>query len=458
MGHVVVVSESAARGPELFAGVSTADWIYGDWETWTLKRLTDFAADLLVLVGCPQPLRAVDLLRQLGGSPVRSSIMAILPRDLEPAALRLISQVADDFVLLPENEDVIRHRILRLLAPGIVPGIVPGSEAQRAYENLLTALGKANLVGQDPAFLRMAEKLVPSANSDFPALITGETGTGKDMFARAIHFLSRRQGQPFIPVDCAGIPDHLFENELFGHARGAYTDARGEQKGLAAMADKGTLFLDEIDSLSLTAQAKLLRFLQDHQFKPLGSERYTRSDVRVIAATNRNLEQHVDEKQFRSDLYFRLNVLRIELPPLRERRQDIPLLANHFLALFAPVGARKAFTSAALHQLGSYYWPGNIRELANVIQRAIVFSQGAMINRCDIAIPGEQIPPAAGSFRQERKEALQSFEREYVEALLRRNHGNITWAAREAGKERRAFGRLVKKYAGAQPERAAGQI
>ena len=458
MGHVVVVSESAARGPELFAGVSTADWIYGDWETWTLKRLTDFAADLLVLVGCPQPLRAVDLLRQLGGSPVRSRIMAILPRDLEPAALRLISQVADDFVLLPENEDVIRHRILRLLAPGIVPGIVPGSEAQRAYENLLTALGKANLVGQDPAFLRMAEKLVPSANSDFPALITGETGTGKDMFARAIHFLSRRQGQPFIPVDCAGIPDHLFENELFGHARGAYTDARGEQKGLAAMADKGTLFLDEIDSLSLTAQAKLLRFLQDHQFKPLGSERYTRSDVRVIAATNRNLEQHVDEKQFRSDLYFRLNVLRIELPPLRERRQDIPLLAHHFLALFAPVGARKAFTSAALHQLGSYYWPGNIRELANVIQRAIVFSQGAMINRCDIAIPGEQIPPPAGSFRQERKEALQSFEREYVEALLRRNHGNITWAAREAGKERRAFGRLVKKYAGAQPERAAGQI
>jgi len=319
---------------------------------------------------------------------------------------------------------------------------------ESTYENLLAALGKANLVGRDPMFLRTAEKIVPSANCDFSALITGETGTGKDLFARAIHFLSRRQSRPFIAVDCAGIPDHLFENELFGHARGAYTDAHDEQKGLAALADKGTLFLDEIDSLSLASQAKLLRFLQDHQFKPLGANRYTHSDVRVIAATNRDLEQHVADKQFRSDLYFRLNVLRLELPPLRARAADIPLLARHFLELYLPPGVRKSLTPGALHRLSAHSWPGNIRELANIIQRAIIFSSGESIDRCDILLPQDSAATPAGSFRVERREALQNFERGYIERVLRRNQGNITWAAREAGKERRAFGRLVKKYSG----------
>ncbi|HEY1902784.1 MAG TPA: sigma-54 dependent transcriptional regulator [Terracidiphilus sp.] len=449
MGKILVVSDSAAVLPDLFSGFNTAEWEYVHWDNWPIKRLRDSTPDLLLLVGVPVPGRAIELLRQLEGSELRTRIMAILPRGLDSAELTLASHVADDVVLLPESADVIRDRILRFA--------LPDAEAESAYENLVVTLGKANLVGQDPSFLRVAEKIVPSSNSDFPALITGETGTGKDLFARAIHFLSRRRGQPFIPVDCAGIPDHLFENELFGHARGAYTDAHGEQKGLAALADKGTLFLDEIDSLSLAAQAKLLRFLQDHQFKPLGSERYVYSEVRVIAATNRNLEQHVVEKQFRSDLYFRLNVLRFELPPLCQRARDIPLLAQHFLTMYLPRNVHKTFTSSALHRLSCYHWPGNIRELANVIQRAIVFSQGPQINRCDIAIPDQAAPGTPATFNTGRKQALQSFERDYVEEVLRRNQGNITWAAREAGKERRAFGRLVKKYA-AQPPRPVGQI
>ena len=450
MGDILVVSERAAGLPDFIAGMRTPEWKHVDLDTWTIEQLRSSVTDLLLLVGIPNPTRAIELLRQWQGSPVRSRIVAILPRELDAADLAIVSGVADEFVLLPESEEVIQHRIRRFL--------LPVSEAQSAYENLLTALAKANLVGRDPSFLLTAEKIVPSANCDFSALITGETGTGKDLFARAMHFLSRRQSRPFIPVDCAGIPDHLFENELFGHARGAYTDAHGEQKGLVALADKGTLFLDEIDSLSLTAQAKLLRFLQDHQFKPLGSDRYVHSDVRVIAATNRDLEQHVADKQFRSDLYFRLNVLRLELPPLRARTQDIPLLAQHFLEVYLPSGMRKALTPGALQRLGSYHWPGNIRELANVIQRAIIFSQDALINRCDIALPEEVAPNSSGDFRSERREAVQSFEREYVEQLLRRNKGNITWAAREAGKERRAFGRLVKKYAGAQTQRAPGQF
>jgi len=448
MSPVLVISECASSETEWFAGLATARWSFRRWESCNLETLQQAHADLVVLLGLPDPAPALDLLRQLQERRLLNRIVAVLPRDLEPAAFSLVSAVADDFVLLPENAEVVRYRIRRFL--------LPCDEAQDAYENLVVALGKANLVGRDPAFLRMAEKIVPSANNDFPALITGETGTGKDLFARAMHFLSRRGSQPFIPVDCAGIPDHLFENELFGHSRGAYTDACRDQRGLAALADKGTLFLDEIDSLSIAAQAKLLRFLQDHQFKPLGSERYVHSDVRIIAATNRNLGRHVEEKHFRSDLYFRLHVLHLELPPLRERPQDVDLLAHHFLALYSPIGARKCFSPGALRRLNSYHWPGNVRELANIVQRAIVFSQGMQISGCDIAIPERAAASPAGNFRAERKEVIRTFEREYVEDLLRRNHGNITWAAREAGKERRAFGRLVKKYA-AQPPGAAGQ-
>jgi DNA-binding NtrC family response regulator len=403
-----------------------------------------------LLVGLPDPSAALELLRRLKDRSIPSGIVAVLPKDLEPSDLALASTVADDFILWPERPEVIRHRIQRFLIPMV--------ERQHAYENLIAGLGKANLVGQDPAFLLMADKIASSANNTFPTLITGETGTGKDLFARVIHFLSGRRSQPFVPVDCGGIPDHLFENEIFGHVRGAYTDAHGEQRGLAAIADKGTLFLDEIDSLSLAAQAKLLRFLQDHQFKPLGSERYLHADVKIVAASNRNLAQQVAEKEFRADLHFRLNVLHIELPPLRARPQDIPLLAQYFLKLHLPAGVRKALTSAALHHLTSYDWPGNVRELENVIQRAIVFSRGTQISGCDIALPSPPLKLMTSTFRTARQEALHAFEREYVEELLRRNKGNITWAAREAGKERRAFGRLVKKYASGQLPRQAGQF
>jgi DNA-binding NtrC family response regulator len=280
-------------------------------------------------------------------------------------------------------------------------------------------------------------------------LITGETGTGKEMCARAIHHLGPRRDRPFIPVDCASIPENLFENELFGHARGAYTHADGNQKGLVALAEGGTLLLDEIDTMPVTVQAKLLRFLQEHSYKPLGAERFARSDVRIIAATNRSIEERLRDGRFRADLYFRLNVLRLELPPLRERRSDIAPLAKHFLSLLAAAsGTSKSFTPAALHKLWGYEWPGNIRELFNIVQRALVLSTGNQILPCHICLPNveslEENP--AGGFRQARLRNIQTFERHYVEDLLRRNQGNITRAARAANKDRRAFGRLVKKY------------
>jgi len=239
--------------------------------------------------------------------------------------------------------------------------------------------------------------------------------------------------------------------------RGAFTDAHAEQRGLVSVAEGGTLFLDEVDSLPVAAQAKLLRFLQERQFKALGSERGAQADVRIVAASNRDLAQRIAEKQFRQDLYFRLDVLRLEVPPLRERPRDIALLARHFLSQYQAAGARKSFSPEALERLTSYPWPGNVRELLNVIQRAIVFSQGSCIDAADIALSrGTPLPPRQ-DFRTAREETVESFERAYVQELLLRHRGNITHAAREAGKERRAFGRLVKKHGFRAAPRAAGQ-
>jgi DNA-binding NtrC family response regulator len=407
--------------------------------------------ELLILVGLPEPSQALELLRRLSDRGVQGSTLAILPRDADSSDIGFASARADDFVLWPEPLEAVRQRILRLITPGL------DGEAEEAYENLIRELGKANLVGRDPVFRHIAERLADCARATFPILITGETGTGKEMCARAVHFLSDRRNQPFIPVDCASLPDHLFENELFGHARGAYTDAHGEQRGLAALADGGTLFLDEIDSLSLTAQSKLLRFLQEHQFKPLGFERFVRANVRITAASNRNLEQLTAEKRFRLDLYYRLDVLHLVLPPLRERRGEVVLLANHFLQSHLPAGVRKSFSQAALNRLTGYAWPGNVRELLNVVQRAIAFARGAQISASDISLPARSSTNVDGDFRGAKQATIEAFEREYVQELLRKHAGNITHAAQEAGKERRAFGRLAKKYGLAESARAAGQ-
>jgi DNA-binding NtrC family response regulator len=403
--------------------------------------------DLLVVAAPAECLARPELQEWRAGSQRR--ILAVLPAESPRPDIEFALSIADDLILSSERQDVFDLRVRRLLE-------ACGSEANDAYEGLIAELGRANLVGRDPNFLRTAERIAATARTDLPVLITGETGTGKELFARAIHFMSRRRNHPFIPVDCGGIPDHLFENELFGHVRGAFTDAHTEQRGLAAVAEGGTLFLDEVESLPLAAQAKLLRFLQERQFKALGSERWAQADVRIVAATNRDLVKQTAEKEFRPDLYFRLDVLRLELPPLRERPEDIPLLARYFLAQHEPAGRARSFSPAALRRLTSYHWPGNVRELLNVIQRAIVFSKGAQIDACEIVL-SQTTTTDRRDFRTAREETIESFERAFVQELLQRHQGNVTHAAKEAGKERRAFGRLIKKYGLRAGACAAGQ-
>jgi DNA-binding NtrC family response regulator len=378
-----------------------------------------------------------DALRALAAR-LRKPVLALVPRE----GVGAVADWADDFMVWPGDPAELAGRIERLARAA-------GGEVDAACRRLSEELALAQLVGSEPCFVAVVRQIALFAKSNMPVLIAGETGTGKELCARALHFLGPRRNGPFVAVDCSAIPDHLFENELFGHMRGAYTDAHGEQKGLVALSDRGTLLLDEIDSLSPSAQGKLLRFLQERTYKPLGAEKFVRADVNVLAATNRDLEAVVRQKAFRADLYYRLNVLQLRMPPLRERRGDIPLLARHFLAAACErMQVTKTLSPQAVHKLAGYAWPGNVRELLNQIQRAAVLAEGEVVLPCHLEFPGEIVhgDAAAETFRAARTQSLEMFERGYVQDMLARHDGNITQAAREAGKERRAFGRLVKKY------------
>lgn len=306
-------------------------------------------------------------------------------------------------------------------------------------------------LGDSPLFLRALEKVPRIAASDSTCLIEGATGTGKELFARAIHYLSPRRSKPFVPVNCGALPEHLIENELFGHVRGAYTHADAPGTGLFSFAEDGTLFLDEVDALPISAQVKLLRVLQEREYRPVGSPRMQTSKARILAATNTNLRARVASRQFREDLYHRLNILRISLPQLRERSDDIPQLAHHFLWLYSErVGKPVCDISPdALHKLMSYSWPGNVRELESVIQRALLLCSGTRLEVCDIDL--EDAPPDysqnhGGKLRAAKAQAVERFERSYLAQLMASHHGNISRAAKAAGKERRSLQRLLRKY------------
>jgi DNA-binding NtrC family response regulator len=279
-------------------------------------------------------------------------------------------------------------------------------------------------------------------------LITGETGTGKEMCARSIHYLSPRANKPFVPFNCGAIPTDLLENELFGHAPGAFTGAAASQPGLIREADAGTLFLDDVDCLPLLSQVKLLRFLQEKEYRQLGSAKIHQADVRVIAATNADLEAAVEKGRLRHDLFYRLNVIPISLPALRDRREDIPLIARHFLKKYSIEFDKQlaGFTSEALKILMLYDWPGNVRELEHVVERAVLFCDQTLIRENDICLPINKSKTCQMSFKEAKANVVKEFERSYIERLLLSYKGNITKAAQAAQKNRRAFWELIRKH------------
>lgn len=320
---------------------------------------------------------------------------------------------------------------------------------------MATRFVDVGIVGRSPAFVHTLRLMRRYAKFDAPVLISGETGTGKELFARAIHYLGRRSGGPFVPVNCGALPDTLLEDELFGHIRGAFTDARGDRKGLITQAEGGTLFLDEVDALSPRAQVAVLRFLQERQYRPLGSERPREADLRIVAATNADLSSLIGAGGFRTDLMFRLDVATLRIPPLRERPDDLSLLIEHFLRDYADrYGCAVPTLSESVQaELAAHGWPGNVRELENAMHRAVILAVAGKVASLPLgmlaangAAPAAAEPIAFGlGLKEARAREIEKFERRYLGWLLGQTQGNIAAAARRAGTERRNLGRIIKR-------------
>jgi two-component system response regulator GlrR len=313
------------------------------------------------------------------------------------------------------------------------------------------------LIGESVAFQCVLTLVSKVADCVAPVLIQGETGTGKELIARAVHYGGARRNQPFIPVNCGAIPESLFESQIFGHRKGAFTDAKSDQPGLVDLAYQGTLFLDEIDALCPKSQVALLRFLQDQRYRPVGGSRERGADVRIVAASNADLQTLAVAGQFRWDLLYRLNVLTVTLPPLRERKGDVRLLAEYFVQHYGAQATTllKGIDDDTLAWFDTYSWPGNIRELENLVYRGVILNESSVIHieplrtstsERRILTDRRRNVSDGLSFQAAKQQVLITFEQRYLKSVLTQTHGNVTQAAQLAKKERRALGKLLKKY------------
>jgi DNA-binding NtrC family response regulator len=334
------------------------------------------------------------------------------------------------------------------------------------YENIYlrkeleAKYGFDNIIGNSPKMEEVYKLIRKVAPTDSTVLIRGESGTGKELIARAIHFNSHRRQKPFVPVDCGVLAQELLESELFGHVKGSFTGAIVTKPGLFEIADGGSIFLDEIGDTSLNFQSKLLRVIQEREFTPVGEVKSKKVDLRFIVATNKDLEKLVEQKQFREDLFYRLNVFSITIPPLREKKDDIPLLAYHFLRKYAKEMKKniKSISVDGMNMLIAYSWPGNVRQLENVIERAIVMAEGNTITtehfpfavRAEIAHPNTPIPKNSKDLKEIKKKvrefAVESIEKSFILDALTRNDWNITRSAKDVGMQRSNFQALMRKY------------
>ena len=326
-------------------------------------------------------------------------------------------------------------------------------ELRTLKDSLSRPFGLGSIIGESDVMQRLKALVRRVATSpSSTVLLTGESGTGKDLIAKVIHYVSDRAGRPFINITSSAMPEHLLESEMFGHERGAFTDARQQKRGLLEQADEGTVFLDEMGEMLPALQSKLLRFLEEKSFRRVGGTADIRVDVRVIAATNRNLEEQVRSGKFREDLYYRLNVLRVEVPPLRERLEDLPLLAQHFTDMFAREFKRpvKGLSVPAEGALRAYRWPGNVRELRNLIERAVLLSEGAMLGPADfdsLHTSRLETPSApAGVALPSEGLNLEDVEKNLVIQALERAHGNQTRAAALLGLHRDQIRYRIEKF------------
>jgi DNA-binding NtrC family response regulator len=364
-------------------------------------------------------------------------------------AVDYLHRGADDYLTKPLTKEVFIHRLER-----VMERVALAKEVQRLRETVVQS-PVSQLIGRSPRMIELKNQMPTLAQTESSVVIYGESGTGKEVVARTLHMLSRRADRPFVTVNCGALPETLLESELFGYRKGAFTDARADTPGLVDAADTGTLFLDEIGEISLSVQVKLLRFLELKEYKPLGSPKSKIADVRIVAATNRDLKKAVAEKTFREDLYYRLNIVPIELPPLKDRPGDVALLAAHFLERFNAQFNRNVTIPShdVFRKLERYAWPGNIRELENKIEQLVVMATDGVIRPEDIgfgddATPefGIRISMARGPFKEEKDALMRRFEKDYVISVLEQENGHVTRAAERAGLDRKNFWQLMKRH------------
>ncbi len=386
-------------------------------------REVDPDVEVLVITGFPEVDTAVAAMRQ--------------------GVLDYIAKPFTEQVLLERVEKALAHRRVREANLGLRERLRRGSSGRR-------------LVYRSAAFAEMVATLERAARTDASVLLVGESGTGKELLAHYLHDHSPRARRPFVPVDCTTIPDNLFESELFGHVKGAFSGADRSRPGLFQVADHGTLFFDEVGELPAPFQPKLLRAIQERQVRRVGAQALDDVDVRLVCATNANLGALVEAGRFRRDLFYRLDVVKVEVPPLRARPEDIEPLARHFLAELARGGPRRELSSDALAALRACAWPGNVRQLRNAVERACALGAGAVLDVADLppevrgeAGPQSTPPPAAGlsgSFQEMKARKVAAIESSYLEGLLRHHRGNVTRCAEDAGVSRSAFQKLMQRY------------
>jgi nitrogen regulation protein NR(I) len=409
-------------------------------------RLLDPQPVDLVLTDLRMPgLDGVSLLRKIKQHHPDTLVVMMTAYGSEKVAVEAMKAGAHDYIVKPFDNDEVK-----ILVHQALEQVALRREVRQLHERLDAAFRFDNIVGTSPAMQRVFDLVKKVAPTDLTVLITGESGTGKEVIANALHQHSPRKSGPFIKVNCAAMARELVESELFGHEKGAFTGAITAREGKFAAADGGTLFLDEVGDMSLETQAKVLRVLQEREFERVGGNRTFKVDVRVIAATNKNLQQMVQEEKFREDLYYRLNVVPVALPPLRERREDIPLLAMHFLTEAASRYGQGPTTLSpdAYALLMSSPWPGNVRELKNAIEAATVLSPGPEIRAADLRLHQQTHAPAVSStatFKEAKQHVIETFERDFISRALRRHQGNITRAAEEMGMHRQQLQQKIRE-------------
>ncbi len=404
----------------------------------------DLPAVILLDLQMPQ-MDGLEVLRILNREGVDVSTIVITAHGTIDTAVEAMKEGAVDFILKPFDPQYLEMAVRRALERRQL------LDSNRLFRDALAARSP-NILGEGPLIRAAIQTAQKASGTSSTILLLGESGTGKEVFAHTIHQWSPRRDKPFVIVNCVALSEHLLESELFGHEKGAFTGAHQAKKGKFEAANGGTVFLDEIGDMPPSLQTKLLRVLHDHEFERVGGSRPISTDIRILAATNRDLDETVRAGRFRADLFYRLNVIRIVLPPLRDRKEDIPALAQHFMARFAAETKRpvRRISAEAMDLLTRYDWPGNVRELANTIERAVVLCVGETITPTDLALPGAQPPsrtpdPLPAAETDGFHEQVNAYRRQVLVSALRRTNGNHTQAAKLLGLHRTYFQRLLQK-------------